>query len=370
MKLFTDLTTGTFLKRPHRFCLTCMVDGIETDCYLPNPGRLSELLFTGALVYLKKSKKADAKQKYVAVAIESTIDGTKTPVMLHTHKTNDVAEYLLRNKLIPSFKDATVTAREVKHKNSRFDILLKENGKDIMTEVKSCTLFHKDTAMFPDAVTSRGKRHVEELAELSKSGVTTAVIFIVHSPNVKRFLPEYHTDPEFADTLYKFRKDIRIIPVSIGYKKDLSLDTSQVKEIPIDWKVYQKERSDKGVMILVAQLEKETTIEGKMYKKGFYLSVIKSDGKIHKEIERYKRKRKTSTELISLIRNESKSFKALAIESPTDKSSEIQNKVENISDNILDKKNNIYYFKENPIGLEQFQEILLYYRMDLPFKKS
>ncbi len=65
---------------------------------------------------------------------------------------------------------------------NRFDFLLKEGNKDILLEVKSCTLVGKKVAMFPDAVTERGARHLQELAKFSEEGMETAILFIVHWP--------------------------------------------------------------------------------------------------------------------------------------------------------------------------------------------
>lgn len=380
MKLFENLTTGTFIRRPHRFCLVCNINGVETECYLPNPGRLSELLFVGVKVYLEASKNPAAKQPFVAIAIESTLDSTKTPVMLHTHKTNDVAEFLIQNKLIPSFKNATVKAREVKYKNSRFDILLLEKNKDIMVEVKSCTLFHKKTAMFPDAVTSRGKKHVEELVELSKSGTKTAIIFIVHSHNVSFFCPDYHTDPEFSKALYDAKDSVKIIPVSVKYKKDLSLDTNYIKELPIMWNVYKTEALDKGIYLLSIEIKKDLEINNKKFKKGYYLYMNTAKKELFKTIEKYKRKKSKPLTCLEELRKNSSSFKALAINTPKDISKELNNEILNIArEQVLDfaltgkdfnEAGTLYYFKENPIGLQSFQEILLDFQMNKPFKKQ
>ena len=279
-------------------------------------------------------KKITAKQPFVAIAIESTLDGTKVPVMLHTHKTNDVAEFLIVNKLIPSLKNATVTAREVKHNNSRFDILLSMEGKDIMAEVKSCTLFHKNTAMFPDAVTSRGKKHVEELAELSKTGLNTVIIFIVHSHKVKFFCPDYHTDPEFSKALYEARKFVKIIPVSVKYNKDLSLDSKHIKELPIMWDVYKKEAVNKGAYLLSIEIKKDFLFEKVNYKKGYYMYVNHEKEDLFKIIEKHKRKKTKPLNILEELRKNSSSFKALAINTPEDIKKDLDIKIKNIADRL------------------------------------
>jgi len=73
-------------------------------------------------------------------------------------------------------------------------------GDPFVLEVKSCTLFGNSIAMFPDAVTVRGRRHIEELAALAVRGTAGGVVFLVHTPRVRYFLPDYHTDLTFART--------------------------------------------------------------------------------------------------------------------------------------------------------------------------
>lgn len=91
MNLFGPIIKATFIERPNRFILVCDLDEKRIDTYLPNPGRLWELLFPGVTVYLEKSDKPDRKIPYTVVAVESK----GRPIMLHTHKTNDAAERLL-----------------------------------------------------------------------------------------------------------------------------------------------------------------------------------------------------------------------------------------------------------------------------------
>ena len=139
--------------------------------------------------------------------------------MVHTHRTNDLAQYLMERGLIPGLEGAHIVRREVRECRSRFDFLLRRDQKDLLLEVKSCTLFGEKIAMFPDAVTERGRRHVDELAALSTHGRAGALLFLVSSPRVKFFMPEYHTDLEFSRTLYAARERIEVIPVGVGLRR-------------------------------------------------------------------------------------------------------------------------------------------------------
>ena len=101
--------------------------------------------------------------------------------MLDTNYSNDVAQHLIENKLIPGWEEWRVVRREYTVKlhgtSSRFDLLLtNDKGDEFLLEVKSCTLFSKIGAMFPDAITERGRKHLLHLKELQNE-VTTQVFY-------------------------------------------------------------------------------------------------------------------------------------------------------------------------------------------------
>ena len=102
---------------------------------------------------------------------------------------------------------------------SRFDFLLSHRGADVLLEVKSCTLAGERVAMFPDAVTERGARHVRELAEISDRGTRTAVLFVVQWPHAEIFMPDFHTDPEFTRTLLACRRRVETRAVAVRWNR-------------------------------------------------------------------------------------------------------------------------------------------------------
>ncbi len=156
-----------FISRPNRFTVRCALGSEILDSYLPNPGRLWELLLPDSVLYVVRQKTGEnRKLGGLVVAVER--DGR--PVMLHTHACNDIVADLLCKRQLPGFEDLRIVQREISRGSSRFDFLLERDGAQQLLEVKSCTLFGRRIAMFPDAVTSRGKRHLTELAELSRRG--------------------------------------------------------------------------------------------------------------------------------------------------------------------------------------------------------
>jgi sugar fermentation stimulation protein A len=229
-RFFHHTLRARFLKRPNRFLIQCNWKGQLLSAFLPNPGRLQELLIPRRIVHLVREEKSpNRKTRCTAVALERD----SHPIMLHTHRTNEVARYLLQRRKVQGLKNANIVKTEIQVGRSRFDFLLKEKSQYILLEVKSCTLAGKRAAMFPDAVTERGARHLRELAKISEEGVRTVVLFIFHWPFAKVFMPDYHTDLIFSQTLLRVRDKVEVIPVSVSWGQDLSLSSKvEVLKIP------------------------------------------------------------------------------------------------------------------------------------------
>ncbi len=120
-------------------------------------------------------------------------------VPLYSSRLNRLTEALILPRLFPG---ARKIQREVRWGNSQFDFFIEDaGGKGHFLEVKGCTLVAHGVAMFPDAPSSRAVRHLRELAEVAKAGYGAHVVFVLTHGPVKRFIPNLHTDPEFAVTL-------------------------------------------------------------------------------------------------------------------------------------------------------------------------
>ena len=160
------LLRARFLERPNRFLVRCRLgNGRVVEAFLPNPGRLWELLLPEAALYLTSSQRSRTRRTaYTCVAVER--DGR--PVFLHTHLANRVARRLIEAGRIHGLEGAEVVRSEVPLGASRFDLLLRHCGNNVYTEVKSVTLFGNGVAMFPDAVTERGRKHLLDLLALSR----------------------------------------------------------------------------------------------------------------------------------------------------------------------------------------------------------
>ncbi|MCM8798399.1 MAG: DNA/RNA nuclease SfsA, partial [Candidatus Omnitrophica bacterium] len=264
----------------------CQYKKKRIKAYLANSGRLSELLLPHKKIYLLKDQK-----RFRVLATEKY----GYPVVLDTSLSNRIAGYLIESGAVPNFKNAKIISSEVKIGRSRFDLLLENKNKRIVLEVKTCTLFNKRLAMFPDAKTERGRRQLEDLVKLSQNGTKGAILFLVHSYFPYLFLPNYHTDLDFSLTLLNSRKKIKIIALGLFWDKDFSLKKFKILKIP--WRILRREAKDGGSYLLILELRKNTKIEvGSLgivsFPKGFYIYVGKAEKNLLKRVSRHKRKLK------------------------------------------------------------------------------
>jgi len=370
LRIFNNIEKAYFVSRPNRFVIKCLHNTGLITAYLPNPGRLWELLFENTTLYITKTKDSPEKHtNYMVIAVEK--DGA--PVFLHTHHTNTVVKWLIEKQAIPGLEEYSIEKPEFTLGKSRFDFLLKKGQEKMLLEVKSCTLFHDGIAMFPDAPTARGQKHIKEIARSSFSG---SILFVVHSPSAEYFLPEYHIDPEFSKTLYESREDIFIKAVSVEWEKDLSInDKATVLAIP--WNIYETESGDFGSYMLILNLDEDKDIEiGKagrfFFRKGYYIYVGSAMKDLTARLERHKRKRKNLFWHVDYLREHTTVVHTLPIRSSSKLECNIASSVHDISDGSImgfgssdcNCYSHLFYMKNNPIYSEEFINLLICYRMD------
>lgn len=199
---FGPLVKARFLERPNRFVVHCRVEssGDEVTAHLADPGRLKELLVPGALLFLRPSENPQRSTKWTVVLVEAP---GSLLVSLQSTLVNQLTGKALQAHAVPALTGWSVVRPEYSWGSSRFDFLLESAaGKKLLLEVKSCTLVQDGTALFPDAVTERGARHLRELTELQRQGdYQTAVLFVIQRSDALRFAPAVHIDARFAEAL-------------------------------------------------------------------------------------------------------------------------------------------------------------------------
>jgi len=204
---FGELVKARFVERPNRFVVHCRLEqsGELVEAHLADPGRLKELLLPGALLYLRAAQSAKRRTKWSVMLVQTS---GSVLVSLQSTLANQLAEEALRAKVVGALEQWDVVRAEYPYEGSRFDFLMENTaGSQLLVEVKSCTLVQEGMAMFPDAVTARGARHVHKLAELHSRGIVQgAVLFVVQRSDARSFKPAAHIDPRFAQALQVARR--------------------------------------------------------------------------------------------------------------------------------------------------------------------
>ena len=377
-QFFGPTEKALYLSRPNRFVLICRLMGKTVNAFLPNPGRLSELLLPDTPIYLEKTSNPNRSLRYTAVALER--EGLR--IVLHTHKTNEVARYLIESGSIPGLMNHEVVRAEVTHGNSRFDFLLRKGGHEMFLEVKSCTLFSKKVAMFPDAVTARGKKHLEELTRLSEDGTSCAVLFLVHWPRAQVFLPDFHTDLEFARAMKDAKDKVRFFPVSVEWGEDLSIVSGRTKVLPVLWEALEREVGDRGSYLILYHLPRKRLIEmgglGKVsFRPGYYAYVGSAMKNLSQRVERHRRIRKKFHWHIDYFSNAAGFQASLPVRSEDDLECELASAISGISEwsvpgfgcSDCSCPSHLFGFSTDPISTRKFHDVLQYYRMDRLLEK-
>ncbi len=186
--------------------------GDPVEAHLPDPGRLRELLVTGRRVWVRPAPArpgSPPRRTAWTLVLVQTPDGDGW-VSVDTTLPNRVVGKALASGRLEEFSGWALDRAEVRHGASRFDFRLVRSegpsrGEPLYLEVKSVTLVEGGHALFPDAVTARGARHLGELAELARSGTRTAVLFVAQREDVRDIEAARSIDPAFAEALAEAR---------------------------------------------------------------------------------------------------------------------------------------------------------------------
>ena len=210
MNFENKLISGVFIKRYKRFFVDVQINNKVITAHCPNTGSMKGLLKEGNKVWLSKSNNPYRKLKYTLQIIED--DNSKVGV--NTHLTNKIILNALRNNHIKQFNKNITIKPEVKFgENTRFDFLITYKNYKAFIEVKNVTLTREPKiAEFPDAITSRGAKHIEELIKASKKGYEIYIAFIVQREDCNQFAIASDIDPKYSELLSKaVKKKLNIL---------------------------------------------------------------------------------------------------------------------------------------------------------------
>ena len=228
MKFTKSLIKGKLVKRYKRFFTDIKLDNKEIIvAHCPNTGSMMGLLDEGNEVFVSKNDDPKRKLKYTLEIIKVK----KNLVGVNTHFANKIAFHGLSNNLVKEVKNSNNIKPEVFFdKETRFDFLVEKDNQKTFVEVKNVTLSRKDKlAEFPDAVTSRGSKHLKTLIEATKKGYKTYLLFLVQIQGVTDFKIAKDIDKEYYEN-YKLAKKAGV--KFLAYRCKISS-----KEIKIEKKI-------------------------------------------------------------------------------------------------------------------------------------
>ncbi len=211
---------GIFKSRENRFLGKVKISEASSveEVHIRDPGRLEEILYPGNEVLLERAEGTNRKTGWTLLA--GKLDGKWIFINSGYHR--KLSEKILGDPDMSPFGKLDDYQAEVNLGNSRIDFLLNKDGKDIWLEVKGCTLAEDDIALFPDAPTERGRKHVEELAKKidkeDKTDIAGALLFLVFRSDAECFKPYTEKDPEFARIFEDALKNgLDVYPVKLEY---------------------------------------------------------------------------------------------------------------------------------------------------------
>ncbi|MBA1337802.1 MAG: sugar fermentation stimulation protein A [Pelagibacterales bacterium] len=222
MKFKERLLQGTLIKRYKRFFVDIKYKNKVITGHCPNTGSMMGLLKKGSKVWFSKSDNPNRKLKYTLQIIESN----KKKIGINTLLTNKIVEEGLNLKKINKLNKFINIKREVKFtKNTRFDFLLSNEVAKCYLEVKNVTLLRdKNIAEFPDSITTRGTKHLNELIKAKKKGYHAYILYLIQMEGCNEFKIAEDIDKEYK---FSFDKALKSGVKILCY--DCKLNNEEIK---------------------------------------------------------------------------------------------------------------------------------------------
>ncbi len=291
LRLFERWEEAAFVSRPNRFTLLLEKNGEQIHAYLPNTGRLEEYTLAGSRFFIVPHSTNLFSYRAVAALYRGDI------VFLDTITMNTVAEHLIKHGYFPGIGDHLQIRREKTMGGIRPDFFLTKNGlPTLLLEVKTCTLCHKGTALFPDAPSKRAVHHIKEFGTLTAIGYATLMAFMISNYSAIKFMPNIHTDAAFSEVFLRNR-ETKFSAVRVRFEDPVTVDLSSAREIEIDYARAEQNCTRSGTYALILRNERQRQIEigrlGKIcFDEGYYVYVGSALGSVDARIRRHALRRK------------------------------------------------------------------------------
>jgi len=370
IKLYSNYQETEFLSRPNRFVMELKLNGKTIRAYVPNTGRMKEFLTPVRKFYVSKQKMPKYEYKVIGTEYQGEY------VFLDTIKVNRIFQEILQERIIKDFSNYQEMKREVTFGRSRFDFFLTfPKGNRKIIEVKSCTLCHNGTAMFPDAPTARGQKHLIHLNDLAAEDLESWAVFLITGPQAKRFLPNLHIDPDFSRSFLECKK-VKHKALKLKFSDPVTLLPEQTEMVPIDLDHLSGNLRNSGTYLLV--LYNSTGFEMQIgalgtrkFPAGYYVYVGSALKNLEQRLKRHRSARKKIHWHIDYITPKEMKVEKIHVVRGVDRlENSIARAFSIICDNSIqgfgatdsDLDSHLFYFRSNPESREGFQNIILDYR--------
>ena len=228
MNFENKLISGLFVKRYKRFFADIKIKNKIVTAHCANSGSMMGLLNKNSKAFLTESNNKKRKLKYTLEIIEE--NGAKVGV--NTHFTNKIVNDALEKNVIKDFSaNVKIKSEQTFGENTRFDFFLQEGKKQSFLEVKSVTLKRKNkTAEFPDSVTSRGTKHLNELINATKKGFKAYLLFVIQRNDCDKLEIAKDIDPLYSETLLNaLKNNVKILCYNCKFTSKGIILNEQIK---------------------------------------------------------------------------------------------------------------------------------------------
>lgn len=229
MKMPQPSYNGVLLRRYKRFLADVqLADGSTVTVHCPNSGSMMGCAQPGSPVLLSRSNNPTRKYPFTWELVKVGA----TWVGINTGRPNSLVHEAIREGAVPELAGYDTIRPEIRYgKNSRIDLLLSGPAAPCYVEVKNVTLVEGETALFPDAVTERGQKHLQELMQVVRDGARGVIFFVVQREDASCVVPADRIDPEYGRLL---RKAVQQGVEGLAYQANVNPEEIRlVRRLPI-----------------------------------------------------------------------------------------------------------------------------------------
>ena len=224
---YENIKIARFISRPNRFIAHIEVDGKKEICHVKNTGRCRELLVPGATVFVQEINSESRKTKYDLISVYK---GT-TLINIDSQAPNKIFyEWLCGGSI---FSKKAIIKPETKYGSSRLDFYVEDGDRKAYIEVKGVTLEEHGVALFPDAPTERGLKHINELCSCLKEGYEAYIVFVIQMKGVSSFSPNVRMHEAFGKALSSAaEKGVKVMALDCVVTQD-SIEADELVNVKI-----------------------------------------------------------------------------------------------------------------------------------------